>query len=266
MAQELDPPIYWDQHSTRWNLTLIFSLVVVVLGFFSGFLLTALGLVMAAWSWFTTPRQYLLYRDRMTIVYGMPRTRVIPLGEMAHSELLSLPFGERLRIRMNDGKRMMLQMRDPSTFRGHLEDALMRYHGEQGGDFYVEGAGTVLSPADTGLLENDPNFGGRDNFGDELRDPSYVDTSEDPPVYSGRVEEAASTSGSYVEFDEGRYETPEPAPAAAPEDQPTTVSGNYTESAEPDYSGEGRPAYSADVELETGISEKPEDQRPPSPY
>ena len=262
MAQEVDPPIYWDQHSTRWNLTLIFSLVVVVLGFMSGFPLIILGLVMAAWSWLTTPRQYLLYRDHMTIVYGMPRTRIISLGEIAHSELLSLPFGERLRIRMTDGKRMMLQMRDPGTFRGHLEDALSRYNGEQGGDFYVEGTGTVLRPADTGLLENEPDYGSRGDFGDEVPDASYADTSQDPPAYTGRVEEAASTSGSYVEVEETPYEAPEPATV----EQSPTVSGSYTETAAPDFSGEGSPAYSAEVELETSIGEESEEERPPSPY
>ena len=267
MDQEVDTPVHWDQHSTRWNLTLIFSLVVMVLGFVSGYPLIILGLAMAAFSWLTTPRQYLLFRDRMTIVYGMPRTKVISLGEIAHSELLSLPFGERLRIRMANGKPMMLQMRDPSTFRGHLEDALSRYNGEQSGDygdFYVEGSSSVLTPADTGLLENEAGFGDREDFPEDFRDPSYADPTEDSPVYSGRVEEAASTSGSYVEVDESQYETPEPA--ADPEEQAPTVSGSYTETAEPDYSGDGSPAYSADVELDTSISDESEEEKPPSPY
>ena len=265
MAQEYETPIYWDQHASRWNITLIFSLVVAVLGIFSNqYILVALGLAMGAWSWFTTPRQYILFRDRMTIVYGMPRTRIISLGEIAHSELLSLPFGERLRIRMNAGNRIMLMMRDPSTFRGHLEDALTRYHGEQTGDYYMEGTGTVLSPSDAGLLENEADFAGREDFTEEVRDASYGESSEEPSVYTGRVEEASSTSGSYVEVDEGPYETPEPA--AAPAEQSAAASGSYTETAEPDYSGEGSPAYSADVELETGVSDESEEDRPPSPY
>ena len=74
------------------------------------------------------------------IVYGMPRTRVISFAEISHIELLALPLGERLRIRMISGGRVMLMMRDPSAFRGHLEDALARYHGEQTGTSFVEGA------------------------------------------------------------------------------------------------------------------------------
>ena len=144
MAQQQENPIYWDQHSSRFNLTLIFSLVVAVLGLFtagSGFpFLIILGLGMAAYSWLTTPRQYLLYRDSMVIIYGIPRTRHISFAEISHVELLALPLGERLRIRMISGSRLMLMMRDPGAFRGHLEDALARYHGEQSGAAYVEGA------------------------------------------------------------------------------------------------------------------------------
>ena len=92
MAEQQETPIYWDQHATKWNLTLIFSLVVIVLGFImsGGYLLVILGVVMGAYSWLTTPRQFLLYRDSMVIVYGMPRTRVVSFAEISHVELLAL--------------------------------------------------------------------------------------------------------------------------------------------------------------------------------
>ena len=56
MAQQRENPIYWDQSATKWNLTLIFSAVVAVLGLFmQAVLLNILGLGMAIYSWLTTP-------------------------------------------------------------------------------------------------------------------------------------------------------------------------------------------------------------------
>ena len=263
MAQQYDNPIYWDQHASRWNLTLIFALVVAVLGIMTGYLLTILGLAMAAYSWFTTPRQYLLYRDRMMIMYGMPRTRVISFAEISHAELLAMPFGERLRLRMVAGNRMMLMMRDPSAFLGHLEDALARYHGEQTGGGVVETYGAALSTPDEREWETEGAFGTETGRADA---ESYAAYNDDPTVeqetYSGRVEEAASTSGSYTEIEE-----PQPSASEAP---PQTVedtsraSGSYTEAPAPDYSGEGQPAYGAEVDMDTARPD--EQERPPSPY
>ena len=171
--QQRETPIYWDQNATKWNLTLIFSVVVAILGLFmQTVLLVILGIGMAAYSWLTTPRQFLIYRDSMVIVYGIPRTRVISFAEISHIELLSLPLGERLRIRMVSGSRMMLMMRDPGAFRGHLEDALARYHGEQSGSAYVDGA--ILSRA------GDPEFDrGVDDYQDAevQRNPTTAATT-----------------------------------------------------------------------------------------
>lgn len=263
MAQQNENPIYWDQHATKWNLTLIFSLVVIVLGFImaGGLLLVALGAVMGAYSWLTTPRQFLLYRDSMVIVYGMPRTRHISFAEISHVELLALPFGERLRVRMISGSRMMLMMRDPGAFRAHLEDALAQYHGEQSGVAYATGT-LVDRQTDAEFATDDAGYDTYDDrsseyetetgitddaeFGDEPEadtgaSDSYTDETpeapqEDAELYTGRVEPAAS------------------------------VSGSYTETPEPDFSGEGRPAFGADVELETTSNEEDDSKRPPSPY
>ncbi len=266
MAEQQETPIYWDQHATKWNLTLIFSLVVIVLGFImsGGYLLVILGVVMGAYSWLTTPRQFLLYRDSMVIVYGMPRTRVVSFAEISHVELLALPFGERLRIRMISGSRMMLMMRDPGAFRAHLEDALAQYHGEQSGVAYAtatlvdreideefEAADSGYAVFDDAVSESEPEAEMADEFEGEVEaetqtvsgsSGSYTDEPPEPvdveeEVYTGRVEQA------------------------------TSVSGSYTESAEPDFSGEGRPAFGADVELETSTDEEDDpSKRPPSPY
>ena len=263
MAQQQETPIYWDQHASRWNLTLIFALVVAVLGIMTGYLLTFLGLAMAAYSWFTTPRQYLLYRDRMMIVYGMPRTRIISFAELSHAEILALPFGERLRLRMVDGKRMMLMMRDPSAFMGHLEDALARYHGEQTGGGVVETYGTVLTEPAQADWETAGDFGTETGRADSESYAGYNDDPvAEPETYTGRVEEASSTSGSYTEVAEPQTSASESSPE--PVEDASPVSGSYTETPAPDYSGEGTPAYGAEVDLETGRPD--EEERPPSPY
>ena len=253
MAQQRENPIYWDQHATKWNLTLIFSLVVAVLGVvMMQTLLIILGLGMTGYSWLTTPRQFLLYRDSMVIVYGIPRTRVISYAEISHIELLALPLGERLRIRMVSGSRLMLMMRDPGAFRGHLEDALARYHGEQSGAAYVEG--TVLIR------------------GDEPEYDDAVETGSEWMAESEELlesEETGEMSGSYSEVEEEEEEEDQPAVtetySSSVQEAPST-SGSYTDPTEPDYSGEGRPAYDASVELETGQPEDDQPDRPRSPY
>ena len=258
MAQQRENPIYWDQSATKWNLTLIFSAVVAVLGLFmQAVLLIILGLGMAIYSWLTTPRQFLLYRDSMVIVYGMPRTRVISFAEISHIELLALPLGERLRIRMISGGRVMLMMRDPGAFRGHLEDALARYHGEQSGTAFVDGA--VLERGE------EPDYYERPELEQELISESDAElmTELEAELEPEDVGSEDTSSDSYTEVEE------EPQPAATETysgytQEAASSSGSYTE---PDFSGEGRPAYGADVEIETsGREDEDSPERPRSPY
>ncbi len=248
MAQQQENPIHWDQSASKFNLTLIFSLVVAVLGIMTNPILIILGLGMGAYSWLTTPRHFLLYRDTMVIAYGMPRNRVISFAEISHVELLAMPLGERLRIRMMSGSRLMLMMRDPGSFRGHLEDALARYHGEQSGAAYAEG--TVLERG------NEPGYAAAEAELGELG----------ADYYEGSETEAPETpSGSYSEVEE-ESQPAESETYTRQGEEPAITSGSYTETPEPDYSGEGRSAYSADVDLETGRPEEDQPERPRSPY
>ena len=262
MAQQQENPIYWDQHATKWNLTLIFSLVVIVLGFImsGGFLLIILGAVMAGYSWLTTPRQFLLYRDSMVIVYGMPRTRHISYAEISHVELLALPFGERLRIRMMSGSRMMLMMRDPGAFRAHLEDALAQYHGEQSGVAYATGT-LVDRGADEEFGDDGPEYAVADVPDTEF-DYDAEDTAE--ADYDAEPEQIVSSSGSHAE-ESAEWAPEESEVYTGRVEQAASVSGSYTETPEPDFSGEGRSLFGADVEFES-TSEEDDSKRPPSPY
>ena len=230
MAQQQETPIHWDQHASRWNLTLIFGLVVVILGITTNLVLAALGLLMSAYSWFTTPRQYLLYRDRMVVVYGMPRTRVIPFAEISHVEILALPFGERLRLRMVSGSRMMLMMRDPGAFRNHLEDALAQYHGEQsGGDFRMQRYGAVVDAPEPDDSRADADAANAPPQG--ATPAPNADPERETGAGRGAAYEPSPTSGSYTENADPPSAADPPTAAPAP-DAPRT-SGSYTEPPSP---------------------------------
>ena len=268
MAQQQETPIHWDQHASRWNLTLIFGLVVAILGIITAnLLLTPLGLLMGGYSWFTTPRQYLLFRDRMVVVYGMPRTRLIPFAEISHVEILALPFGERLRLRMLSGSRLMLMMRDPGAFRNHLEDALAQYHGEQsGGEFRMQRYGAVVDAPDAGEPDDSRADADPANAPPQGATPApNADPERDTGAGRPAPYEPSPTSGSYTENPDPPSAA-DPPNAAPPTDAPRT-SGSYTEPPSPDYSGEGRPSYGADVDVDSGgPGGSDERNRPPSPY
>ncbi len=141
-------PLHMDRHRSSFNVTLIFALAVVVLGLINqgpqGLLFVLLGVGFAAYTWLTTPREYLIYADALVIKYGTPRVRPIPFASISHLETLALPMGERLRIRMTDGKRTFLMAKDHDTFRQRLEEALGIYHQAQGGGEWVEAQGTLV--------------------------------------------------------------------------------------------------------------------------
>lgn len=133
-----EQPLHWDNHRTNLNLTFIFALIVAVIGILGQPVLFVLGIGVAIYSWLTNPKQYLIYRDALVIVYGRPRIKSYPFQEISHLETLSLPIGERLRVRMVNGRRIMLLTKDPDTFRAKLDEALDAFHGEQRGIDYAK--------------------------------------------------------------------------------------------------------------------------------
>tara|TARA_B100001167_G_C16731565_1_gene286243 strand:+ start:142 stop:660 length:519 start_codon:yes stop_codon:yes gene_type:complete len=133
-----EQPLHWDNHRTNLNLTFIFALIVAVIGILGQPVLFVLGIGVAIYSWLTNPKQYLIYRDALVIIYGRPRIKSYPFQEISHLETLSLPIGERLRVRMVNGRRIMLLTKDPDTFRAKLDEALDNFHGEQRGIDYAK--------------------------------------------------------------------------------------------------------------------------------
>ena len=122
---------------------MILSAAVVVLGGYQltqggDPLLLLVGLAVAAFTWLTNPRQYWIYPDALVVVYGRPRVKTIPFTLVSHVDLLSLPIGDRLRVQLVTGKRVMLQARDVETFQDRLEGALNSYRGGFDEDFYAD--------------------------------------------------------------------------------------------------------------------------------
>lgn len=138
MQQSQNQPLHWDNHRTNLNLTFIFALIVAVIGILGQPVLFVIGIGVAIYSWLTNPKQYLIYRDALVIVYGRPRVKAYPFQEISHLETLSLPMGERLRVRMVNGSRIMLLTKDTDTFRAKLDEALEAFHGEQRGTDYSQ--------------------------------------------------------------------------------------------------------------------------------
>ena len=165
MQQTQEEPLHWDNHRTNLNLTLIFSLVVAVIGILGQPVLFVIGIGVAIYSWLTNPKQYLIYRDALVIIYGRPRTKAYPFQEMSHVELLTLPIGDRLRVRMANGRRLMLLTKDTETFRVKLEEALDAFHGgQQGTDYDHETRPEPPTQIGNGAnpdIEPEPPSGGR---------------------------------------------------------------------------------------------------------
>ncbi len=89
-----------------------------------------LGMGVLAYSWLTNPRSYLIFPEHLVIVFGTPRKRIIPFTNISHVEFLSLPtIGDRVRVRLENGRGIMLQAKDSETFHDRLDEALNNFHG-----------------------------------------------------------------------------------------------------------------------------------------
>ena len=124
-------PLHWDRHRSSFNFTLILSLGIAVVGVATTEpLLIVVGLAVAAFSWFTTPSQYMIYNDRLVIAYGRPRVRHVFFDQIDQVELLTIALGTRLRVSIKGGRPMFIQPRDPDEFQTRFQGALESFRRE----------------------------------------------------------------------------------------------------------------------------------------
>ena len=150
-------PLSWDRYRARYNLTFLFALCIAAMGLLAGLdpLMLILGLGVAAYSWFTTPKQYLIFTNALVVAYGRPRIKVLTFDQISHPELLVTPLGERLRVRLVSGKRMMILARQPEEFRDRLDEAMREYNGTGEGGEIAEGIVEGIVEEDR---DNPPNY------------------------------------------------------------------------------------------------------------
>jgi hypothetical protein len=149
MQQSQEQPLHWDEHRTKFNLTIVFALIVAVIGVVgANYFIFIMGIGVVIYSWLTNAKQYLIYRDALVIIYGRPRIKSYPFQEISHLETLALPMGERLRVRMINGSRVTLMTKDSETFRIKLDQALDAFHGGQRGTDYNQETEPERLPGD----------------------------------------------------------------------------------------------------------------------
>ena len=231
MEQPSNQPIHWDTHRGSLNFTLILSVAVVVLGVWNfvqtgEWILMIVGAGVGAFTWLTNPRQYWIYPDALVIVYGRPRTRTISFNQVSHVELLSLPIGDRLRVTLVNGRRVMVQPRESETFQDRLEGALRSFHGSEWRDAVIEERPLQDSPSED-APGGEPRERERLTLETVVQDPPAVETPEqvdaterasvqDPPAPAEVVAESPA-----VESVPAR-ETPD---AETPPQEPVTQEG-----------------------------------------
>ena len=133
MDESGNQPIHWDKPRAALNLRLIVGLIGTLIGFIimvtgGGPLLFFVGLLILGFSWFTDAKQYLIYTNALVIVYGRPRVKAYPFSDISHLEMLDLPMGQRLRVRLNSGGRFLISTQNIEEFRDRLDEALAKFN------------------------------------------------------------------------------------------------------------------------------------------
>ena len=86
------------------------------------------GLLFTGFNWFTNAKQYLIYTNALVIIYGQPRVKAYQFSDISHLEMLELPMGLRLRVRLNSGGRFIISTQNIEEFRDRLDEALAKFN------------------------------------------------------------------------------------------------------------------------------------------
>ncbi len=121
-------PLHADRHRSAFNLTLVLAIGVAVVGLITEeFTLVLIGLTVGAFSWFTTPAQYLIFEDHLDIAYGRPRVRHVSFRRVEQVDLIQFPLGTRVRVSLRVGRPLLIQPMDGQEFQSRFQGALESY-------------------------------------------------------------------------------------------------------------------------------------------
>ena len=212
--------MHWDRHSSAMNFTLILAIVVAVIGALSALPLLVVGLIVAAFSWLTTPSQYAVFSDRLIIYYGKPRVRHVLFQRIEQVELLSLPIGSRLRVRLEGGRMLFIQPRDAEEFQSKFQVALDSFRGDRTVELQRQGDAAPIECPTCGV-ENSPGAGYCTSCGVPLPAPGGQSEVEQSVVYcNGCGTENADTATACANCGEPLQAPPE-RDASSGQDSPT---------------------------------------------
>jgi hypothetical protein len=136
MSESQYQPLYRDKNKSPINFMLILGLGAAVFGFVTPEpTLMMIGIAVAIYAWYTTPSSYLLYNDRLLIVYGRPRVRHVMFENIEGVDNLMVPLsGQRLRVREFRGRGAWLTPRNPDAFLEQLGIAIQQIRGTASGE------------------------------------------------------------------------------------------------------------------------------------
>ncbi len=122
-----DMPAFSAPHDRSFFQMINFYIAigVVIFGLWTGELfLAALGLVVGLVYWFTTPRYYHVMSDRLVVMYGQPRTLVVPFDAIFDVNIVRVPLTSGIFIRRVNKPGVIIRPRDMEGFVGQLWTAL----------------------------------------------------------------------------------------------------------------------------------------------
>jgi hypothetical protein len=98
---------------------------VVIFGVWTGeIFLATLGLLVGLIYWFTTPRFYYILSDRLVVMYGQPRTLVVPFESIFDVNIVRVPLTAGIFVRRVNKAGVIIRPREMEGFVGQLWTAM----------------------------------------------------------------------------------------------------------------------------------------------
>lgn len=125
--QQQDGPVFGAPHDRSFFQVINFYIAigVVIFGLWTGeMFLAALGFAVGAIYWFTTPRHYYVMPDSLVVMYGQPRTLVVPFEAIFDANIVRVPLTSGIFVRRVNKAGVIIRPRDLEGFMGQLWSAL----------------------------------------------------------------------------------------------------------------------------------------------